>query len=191
MRDCNLFKRSFTDKGIGFTFNNEIGKKKYKMSKNNKVLKKVMSVNEENRVANMRKAGSKYALAVLLENNREEVLNFENDGSMKLKPVNVEVTLHNPKEPANIRSNSFKLPLGYSTIVYITPKARIIDQSGKDLSEEQRGCRLSEDNQNLNIFQTYTQEGCFMECKIRQAHQRCGCFPWNYLVTKVHWVAVV
>ena len=122
----------------------------------------------------------------MLENNFEEIENYEKAiDKLFLKPSSVKVTLHNPKAPANIRSKSFELPLGYSTTVYITPTAREIDQSGKELSEKQRGCRLSEDNNDLNIFKTYTQEGCLMECKIRQAFQRCDCFPWNYLVTKV------
>ena len=99
--------------------------------------------------------------------------------------LTIAVTLHNPREPANIRSNSFKIPLGHSTNVYITPKARQIDESGENLLEDQRGCRMNEDNKALDIFQVYTYEACMLECKIRQSYQRCGCFPWDYLVTKV------
>ena len=115
----------------------------------------------------------------------DEVKNFEKDNNFDKKPTNIEVTLHNPIEPANLRSNSFKIPLGYSTKFYITPKAREIDASGKELPEEQRGCRLTEDNHDLDLFQVYTKEGCIMECKTRQAAKRCGCFPWNYLPQEV------
>ena len=194
--NCKLFTRGFTNKGIGITFNQEIGQNLYKMSDNIDVIRKTALVNEEKSISNMKKAGSKHALKILLENNIEEVEDYEKTISLKinsneitdvesLKPTRIEVNLHNPKAPSNIRSNSFEIQLGYSTTVYITPKATEIDQSGEDLSEEQRGCRLQEDNQNLDIFQVYTQEGCMLECKIRQAYQRCGCFPWNYLVTKV------
>ena len=185
MKNCKLFKRSFTDKGIGYTFNNEVDYDFYKKSKNNEVLRKVLKVNEENNILNMRKAGSKHALRVLLENSLEEVENIDESAENK-KPTSVEVTLHNPKEPANLRSNSFKVPLGYSTTVYISPQARVIDESGHNLLEDQRGCRLSGENQDLDIFQVYTQGGCILECLIRQAHQRCGCYPWNYVVTEVN-----
>ena len=142
-------------------------------------------MNENSKISNMKNAGSKHALNVLIENNIEEVEAFEKAPNVvALKPINVAVTLHNPREPANIRTNSFKIPLGHSTNVYIIPKAREIDESGTSLSEEQRGCRLNSENKALNIFQVYTQEACIMECKIRQANQKCGCFPWNYPVTK-------
>ena len=196
MENCNLFKRSFTNKGLGFTFNNDINKNLYKKSKNNDDLIKEFMVNENVQISYMKNAGSKYALNVLIENNIEEVEDFEkNPTNIKLKPINVAITLHNPKEPANIRSNSFKVPLGHSTNVYIVPKAREIDESGRSLSEEQRGCRLNSENMALDIFKVYTQDACILECKIRQSFQRCGCFPWNYLVTKVFyfdkWITLV
>ena len=189
MSKCNLFKKSFTNKGIGYTFNNKKIQYLFKLSGNNNVLLKLMMANKNVNVSNMRKAGSLHALKVLIQNNVEEIEAFEKTatsdnkaGSFNLKPTTIAVSLHNPNHPANIRTNSFNLPLGYSTKVYITPTAREIDESGKALSEKQRGCRLNVDNQNLTIFQVYTQESCVLECKIRQAYQRCGCVPWNYLM---------
>ena len=76
-------------------------------------------------------------------------------GNVNWEPINIPVSLHNPKEPANIRNKGFEIPLGHSTKVYITPKAREIDDSGKELSEVQRGCRLVKDSQELDIFNIY------------------------------------
>ena len=78
----------------------------------------------------------------------------------------------------------FEIPLGHSTKVYITPKAREIDDSGKDLTEVQRGCRLAKDSKDLDSFNIYSQESCHLECMIKQSYKRCGCFPWNYLITE-------
>ena len=185
--NCDLFKRSFTNKGLGFTFNNDMKNTLYKHSD---LSMNVFMVNVKNKVFNMSSAGSEHALKVLIENNMEEIERFERTiipdnrvGVVGLKPISIPVSLHNPKEPANIRSKSFKIPLGHSTIVYITPKAREIDDSGKELSEVQRGCRLAEDTQNLDIFNIYSQEACLLECLFKEAYQRCGCFPWNYLIT--------
>ena len=69
---------------------------------------------------------------------------------------------------------------GKTTTIYITPRAREIDDSGRLLTESQRVCRLSEDNHQLKIFKVYTQEACLLECKIEIAYQRCGCMPWFY-----------
>ena len=190
-KNCDLFKRSFTDRGIGFTFNNEIGNLLYKHSSNVELFMKVFNLNERSKVLKMKSAGSQHALRVMIENNLEEIGRYENTqsslnrvGMLNFKPINILVSLHNPTEPSNIRSKSFQIPLGHSTTVYITPKAREIDDSGKELSEIQRGCRLRKDSQNLDIFKIYSQEGCILECIIKQAHERCGCFPWNYLTTK-------
>ena len=80
----------------------------------------------------------------------------------------------------SFRSKSFQIPLGQSSIVYITPTAREIDDTGKELTETQRNCRLTEENDNLNIFKPYTQEACLLECKIKEAAERCGCISWEY-----------
>ena len=149
-----------------------------------------LHVNDNKKVVNMKSAGSNYGLKVLVEKNMEEIERYENNkkankvGDINLKPIHVSVTLHNPKEPANIRNKGFEIPLGHFTKVYITPKAREIDDSGKDLTEIQRGCRLAKDSKDLDSFNIYSQESCHLECMIKQSYKRCGCFPWNYLVTE-------
>ena len=188
--NCNLFKRSFTNKGLGFSFNIELGRALYKRSLILGLQMKVFMLNDKIPVKSV---GSEHALQVILENNFEETERFEKTkdsfrtvGEIQLKPKGISVSLHNPKEPANIRSKSFKIPLGHSTTVYITPKAREIDDSGKELSEVQRGCRLAKDSHDLDLFNIYSKEACILECLIKQAYQRCECFPWSYLIkTKV------
>ena len=171
--DCKLFKRSFTNTGLGFTTNNQLRKKLYKAGTNNfNNQNEVFFTNIRQNSKNMKSANPKYALRLLVEYNRGKV---EID-----KPTSVKVSLHNPNEPADLRSNVFSIPLGYSTTVYVTPKARQIDDSAKDLTEKQRGCRLHERTEDLDIFNIYTQEACKYECILKQAVSKCGCFPWNY-----------
>ena len=176
LTNCNLFKRSFTDKGIGFTFNNEkeadLIKQRYKSE--------AFFPNTDRKPSLMISADSKHALKVVLENNAEDVKNYEFWNQTRFEPTEVTVSLHNPKEPADVRSRSFNIPLGYSTKVYITPKAREIDENGKLLTESQRNCRLDEDTESLNIFNIYTKAACMLECKIKYSFKRCGCLPWNY-----------
>lgn len=174
--NCNLFKRSFTNKGIGFTFNNE---------KEETMIKKhfhshTMFPNTDRSPSFMESTSSKHSLHIVIDNNAEEVERYERIGDLAIKPQYVSVSLHNPKEPANTRSGSFKVPLGYSTTFLITPKARKIDESGKELSENQRSCRLDEDTETLDIFKIYTRSACLFECKLKYSLQRCGCIPWEY-----------
>ena len=140
----------------------------------------------------MESASSDHALKVFIDYNEEVIERYEKTksqsnplGELRLQPTEVSVALHNPDEPANLRSNSFELPLGHTTTVYITPRAREIDDSGKELEENQRNCRLTEDNSELGIFNKYTQEACLFECKVKFAEKKCGCTPWNYPMTSV------
>ena len=187
--DCKLFKRSFTNTGLGFTTNNQIRKKLYKQGTNVfRNQNEVYFTNKRHNLKMMKSASPKHALRLMIEYNRDEVEIYENtrknaqnsEGELSLKPTTVKVSLHNPNEPADLRSNVFSIPLGYSTIVYVTPKARQIDDSAKDLTEVQRGCRLPERSEDLDIFNVYTKEACIFECKLKQAVRKCGCFPWNY-----------
>ena len=137
----------------------------------------------------MKSATAQYSLKTLIESNAEHVDYYENTinpdgiGEQVAKPTSILVSLHNPKEPADMRATSFDIPLGQSTIVYITPKAREIDESGRKLSEAQRHCRLSEDAETLDIFNIYTRSACMFECKMKSAWRSCGCIPWNYPVS--------
>ena len=95
----------------------------------------------------------------------------------------VTLSLHNPKEPSDTKfkpTSSIQVPLGQSTTFLITPKATEIDESGKELTESQRNCRLDEDTDALDIFNIYTRTGCLFECKMKYAVGKCGCNPWYY-----------
>ena len=143
----------------------------------------------------MKSASSKYSLKVVIENNAEEIERYEKsktqkkpEGDVKFEPTVISVSLHNPEEPADIRSNSFKIPLGHLSIVYISPKAREVDEDGKKLEESQRKCRLNQDTETLDIFNVYTKSACMFECQIKYAIERCHCTPWNYPINKEKYI---
>ena len=191
-KNCHLFKRSFTNKGIGFTFNIAKATELLKKSSVLDEIVNIFSLNEKEDIKLMKSASADHALKVFIDYNEEAILNYENSktdgnpmGTLTMRPTKVSVVLHNPNEPANIRSNSFEIPLGHTTTVYITPKAREIDVSGKELEESQRICRLTDENSELKIFNKYTQEACLFECKLNLAAIKCGCIPWNYPMISV------
>ena len=182
--NCNLFKRSFTTYGMGFTFNNEreeiLIKKDYRIPE--------FSHNVNGMPSLMKSTNSKDSLTVIIDSNAEEVAAYEKHSSepgiVHNKPKAVFVSLHNPLEPADARyitSTSMKIPLGYTTTFYITPQATEIDENGKaNLMESERKCRLNEDTDNMDVFNVYTRVACLFECKMKYAMERCGCIPWNY-----------
>lgn len=192
---CKLFKRSLSNSGIGFTTNSQLRNKLYKLgTKVFRTQNEVFFTNKKDYPRMMKSASPKHNLRLMIEFNREKVELFEHtrnpklpEGELLLKPTSVKVALHNPNAPANLRSNVFSIPLGHSTTVYITPKASKISESAKELSEIQRGCRIPEETEGLDIFNIYTQEACLFECKLKQAVRRCECFPWNYPMIEVQF----
>ena len=86
------------------------------------------------------------------------------------KPKDIVVSLHNPKEPADTRfipATSIRIPLGYSTTIFITAKASEIDENGKDLTENQRNCRLEDASESLDVFNIYSKVACLFECHMK------------------------
>ena len=182
--NCNLFKRSISTQGLGYTFNNErldtLIKKDFRSTEFSPNIEKVPSL--------MTSASSKSSLTVVIENNFENTMML-NDLKLKSgvihKPKQILVSLHNPKEPSDTKfkpSTSIEIPLGHSTTFLLTPKAREIDESGKELTENKRDCRLDEDTDALDIFNVYTRTGCLFECKMKYAISMCGCTPWYYYI---------
>ena len=113
--------------GIGFTANNEVEDNLMK----NDFKSKAFFTNTKRRPSLMKSASLKDSLHVVVENNMEEVEKYEENFESKKQPTKISVSLHNPVEPADIKTNSFDIPLGYSTIVYIRPKVTEVDENGK------------------------------------------------------------
>ena len=184
---CDLFRRSFTNKGLGFTFNNLKADKLFKRKKILATQINNLQMNQMSGPLPMTNAGPSNALSVIIENNIEEIEFFQKTkqpqnptGEMKFEPTKVDVVLHDPSEPANMRLKSLEVPLGQSSKVYITPTATVTDATGRALSQDGRHCRLREETRGLKVFQTYSREACVLECQLSQAVQRCGCHPWDY-----------
>ena len=99
---CNIFFRSFTNKGLGYTFNNEVTNEMFKIGDHKKVID-ALNINYQRKPKMMTSAGAEHSLNVLLENNADEVKNFESFEDHTRKPRKASVTLHSSLEPANPR----------------------------------------------------------------------------------------
>ena len=157
--NCDKFRRSFTNKGLGFTFNNKNSDNLYKHGDNTKLQLNSFFFNREHDPRMMNSGSPDEGLNVLIENNMEEIYDYDKTknpgnptGDLKSKPKEVLVVLHDPSHPANMRTKSITIPLGQSSTVYITPSATETDPSGQLLGQTQRECRLKQENDNLQIF---------------------------------------
>ena len=86
--NCNIFKRSFTNKGIGFTSNNDVEDKLIKHDYKSKAF----FTNTTRTPTLMKSASLKDSLHVVIENNMEEVERYENENHQpKQEPTKISV----------------------------------------------------------------------------------------------------
>ena len=98
LNNCNKFRRSFTNKGLGFTFNNDKVEELYKYNKDIDLQLDSFFFNKDHE-PRPTSASPEDALYVMIENNFEEIAHYENTqneanpaGDMKFKPVSTMVT---------------------------------------------------------------------------------------------------
>ena len=115
LENCDLFRRSFTNKGLGFTFNNAKSEDLYKHSRNLDLQMKTFFFNNQDDPRMINSASPDESLNIIVENNFEEIFAYENtknadnpEGEIKYKPKSVDVVLHDPRHPANIRTKRIK-----------------------------------------------------------------------------------
>jgi len=124
LNNCDLFRRSFTNKGLGFTFNNDRSDHLYKKKKNIDLQMKTFYFNNKVDPRMIASANPDESLRLILENNIEEVYNFERTksptnppGEIKFKPKSVDIVLHDPSHPANMRTKRIQARLSPEKII--------------------------------------------------------------------------
>ena len=67
------------------------------------------------------------------------------------------------------RSHEIKLEAGQSYQLKIVPTQHIATDAFKQLSLDNRGCRLSKEIYDGSIFKNYSEKGCIFECVLQKA----------------------
>ena len=183
---CDLFRRSFTNKGLGYSFNTERTERLLQAGASLETQIKTLHLSPGAEPRLMTGASPHNALTVIIENNLEEIFLYEKSQNKRMKPKPVSVVLHDPSQPGNILTKSLEIPLGHSSKVYITPRATLTDLTAQTLSEKKRNCRLRSETGGLKTFQLYSREACMLECQMEQAVERCGCYPWDFPINTPH-----
>ncbi len=185
--ECNLFRKMFTTKGIGYTFNNEPFYKIVKNTTNNRAFFKEMYETEnsdKDLPIKIPSNGKQYSLEFILILNH----NLKNNGTQKL-------VIHDPHMIADTRYEAIDLQPGLSYEISVTPTVTVTDENALQLEPSKRSCLSGNENEALEIFGWYSQSACLFECQMKRATDKCNCTPWNYpqRSDKVnlcwHWVA--
>jgi hypothetical protein len=63
--------------------------------------------------------------------------------------------------------------------VEVTPSVTESSPNVRALSISERHC-LFPDELRLSVFNTYTQQNCLLECRLKSIASRCGCYPYFF-----------
>lgn len=182
--DCQHFARAFTNKGIAYTYNNVRFWDMFNKSSNNEVLHKIMHPElNGSQVIHPLTNGPLYGLRFLIQPFKvdhiilnKRVLPRKED----LVPGNFRISIHDPKNVPDLRNDYMELKGGFTYTVLVSPSQLITNEDAQSIEIERRHCRFYFENSNMKILRNYSQTGCYMECQLTLALDKCGCISWNY-----------
>ena len=189
--ECIAFFRSFTNAGIGYSYNTADFWDTYKSSdgldpffrimrpKGNyevfQHMSKSLNTSQEQvlrlllgKVLHPKSSGPKYGLKLYVSSDTLD------HGPIKL-------LLHSPYEPANIEGSALELTHGMKHTIYVTPKKITTEEDLKSLDPNDRGCLFENESHGFQrYFNNYTRQSCLFECSLAQAYESCGCIAWDF-----------
>ena len=89
--------------------------------------------------------------------------------NISLSGIRIKVILKQCILTCNFRSHEIKLQAGQSYQLNIVPTQHTATNAFRQLSQADRGCRLSTEVYNDSIFDDYSEKGCIFECVLRYA----------------------
>ncbi len=171
VRNCHLFKKTFTNGGLGYTFNAEPFWKMYKENiGNNAFFRQINDFGEENDASKSairaERHGSSHGLELLIW----------------LDDIATSVTLHDPSTVPDMQNDAIPLRPGYEHRISVVPSTVHTAKSALEYPPPKRNCLDQTESRNLKVFKTYSQPGCLLECQLRVAIEACNCSTWDFPV---------
>ncbi len=180
---CQTATTTFTQAGLGYTFNTESFFRLYKTSQSMETFcQEVVERTDlglcshehqkfEKQSVFVKSNGPKFALRLLLFTPQEHRFEW----SLQ------KLVIHSPHSIGDALGNFIIPNAGTHTTVVVTP--HITETDGSLLNEDKmhRGCHSQEHDDNpLKLFHNYTKENCVFECNLKNSIKKCNCVPWDY-----------
>ena len=183
MMICSKFLPTITNHGLCLTNNaahlNEIFKPNDFLTKFEDTFYPVQSQHE---VKNIGTDLATHHLTFLVDGNSYKDLKRGTDWTASSNTI-FNLGIHSSKDVADIRGwmdRIIKIPSGYITKVSIKQLEIKADDTLRSLDMKHRGCRFTEETDDLTSIKSYSKVNCFFDCKMNEAEKLCGCRPWDY-----------
>ncbi len=164
------FRRSFSNKGISFTFNADPFWHIFKdMPSTNAFYEEVHAVKgtreeDEQLPIHPQANGPLFALEMLI--------NTPDTGRL--------IAVHQPSVLPDLINEPIEIYPGNTYDVLITPSVTQIEDEVKKMNPYSKNCISALNENHLKMFRNYSKSACMLECKLTRAAEACGCIPWDY-----------
>ena len=109
--------------------------------------------------------------------------------SRNKKDFNILMQIHQNKtlghmlddKDLNSKIKTISLQPGYEYTIVVSPSGQESTNGFKQLSLEQRSCRLDHEVQEGSHFKVYSKNNCLYECYVAEAYKKCQCIPWDFI----------
>ena len=81
----------------------------------------------------------------------------------------------------DLNLQTISLQPGHEYVIVLSPSGKESTNGFKQLSLEQRLCRLDNEVPAGSVFKVYSKNNCLYECYISKAFEKCHCIPWDYI----------
>ena len=183
-KKCQLFHVSFTDEGIGYTFN---GVNFWNSFQHFNYSRKFATIMQPKGYTNLQKdenvyrdvknplsSGPAFGVEAFIE--KHVIFNQLKYG----QPKPIKVSIHDPISLASMTTSSIEVKLGYSTTFLISAQQIQATDDTRSIPIKERQCEFQNEAFHSKLFATYTQNNCRYECKMRKAIEKCQCIPWDF-----------
>ncbi len=180
--ECKLFSNVFSSSGIGYTFNSVPYWSMFRNTGSNFDFYKEM-YETDNNIDDMlpryiENTGQNFALDFIVRHNS---YGYKcNCVTLYDQYQKVFLSLHDPAVVPNLKSDGLLIQPGYFYDIRVQPSVTLTDSSALALKPETRNCLSRDENENLLLYNIYSQSACIFECKLKEALKQCNCSNWDY-----------
>ena len=181
---CTDFIPSFSNHGLCLTRNAENLDEIFYPTDYLKTFKKVLNINEyHKKLKHISEQPSEQHVTFIVDGSSFKNLKRGSSDWNRSSYTEFRVGLHSPTDVADIRgwdSKIINVPTGFITTIKVDLSEQKGDSSIRPVPVSKRGCKFSEENEDLTSVKWYSKINCFLDCKMDIAEKVCGCRPWDY-----------
>ena len=183
MMICSEFLPTLTNHGFCLSRNAANLDKIFKPSSYMSTFKDTFyPINSKHDVKNIQRDLAAHHFTFLVDGNSYKDLRRGKDWQISPNTV-FNLGIHSTHDTADIRgwfNQILSIPTGYITKITVKQVEIKADETLRSIGKERRGCRFTEENEDLKSVKSYSKVNCLLDCKMEEAEQICGCRPWDY-----------